>query len=610
MPTRDCGRVLYTFFYMNKLKLYRFIGINPRKRIIINKWDQIPWAKTREKISKLQRVIYNASLNGDIKKVRRFQDLLMKSTAAKFLAVRRVTQDNQGKKTAGIDGIRKLLPHQRLYMVSILSIPTKAKPLRRVWIPKPGTDVKRPLGIPTIHDRCLQALFKLALEPEWEAKFEPNSYGFRPGRSCHDALSAIQAYIQKRSKYVLDADIAKCFDTIDHTALLDKIGMKGKFRKQLGYWLKAGVLDAGTFLGTEMGTPQGGIISPLLANIALHGMETHLQNFVKQFPMTYASGKPIHYKERSETLGLVRYADDFVILHVDKKVILACYKELENWLKLMGLTISAAKTRLTHTLELQKLDTEQEGFDGIVGFNFLGFTIKQLKTKYRSAKNTKGELLGYKTLIYPSKKSINKHQENLHRVLLVEGKGMLQADLIRKLNPIIRGWSNYFGAFDSNTMRFLQKMDYLTYLKTRKWAKRIKGSSNKGTSYYHPIENRKWCFSVINGPVLLNHTDFSTPSTTIVKVRGSESPYSANQKYWANRQLSNPALNSRVKSLLIKQKGVCLWCKRKFYWDDLKEVDHIIPLLKGGGDNMKNLQLLHRHCHDSKTTIDIKKTKT
>jgi RNA-directed DNA polymerase len=189
---------------------------------------------------------------------------------------------------------------------------------------------------------------------------KPFMEGHGAGRSCRDALAAIQSYIQKRAKYVIDADIAKCFDQIDHQALLDKIGMKGSFRKQLLYWLKAGVLDGNTFSETEMGTPQGGlherlsrpreslswrgVISPLLANIALHGLEFHLQGFVKQFPMTYASGTKIKSSRKSETLAVVRYADDFVVMHHDKDVILACYKEIINWLEHVGLKISVEKT--------------------------------------------------------------------------------------------------------------------------------------------------------------------------------------------------------------------------------------------------------------------------
>ena len=234
----------------------------------------------------------------------------------------------------------------------------------------------RPLGmaLPTIHDRCLQALFTLMLEPEWEAKFEPNSYGFRPGRGARDALAAIKGYLVKRSKYVIDADIAQCFDSIDHKALLDKVGMKGDFRKQLLYWLKSGVLDGKVFAETTKGTPQGGVISPLLANIALHGLEHHLQDFVKQFPMTYGSGKPIKMSRRGETLGIVRYADDFVVLHHDKAVLFACYKELEVWLSRIGLKLSVAKTRLTHSLELQPGDVE-DVFDRTIGFNLYNQTI-------------------------------------------------------------------------------------------------------------------------------------------------------------------------------------------------------------------------------------------
>jgi RNA-directed DNA polymerase len=600
MPTRDCGKYCKKFFYMNKLKLYR-----PSFQASIGKWSTISWGPIRERVLKLQRIIYNASLSGNIRKVRRFQNLLINSSDAKLLAIRRVTQDNTGKCTAGVDRIKNLNPIQRLRLINKLSVFTRSLPLRRVWIPKPGKTELRPLGIPTIFDRCLQALFKLILEPEWEAKFEFNSYGFRPGRSCRDALAAIQGYVQKRAKYVIDADISKCFDLINHEVLLDKIGMKGRFRKQLRNWLKCGVLDGNTFSDTESGTPQGGVISPLLANIALHGMENHLKEFVKRFPMTYASGALIKIGRRAETLGVVRYADDFVILHHDKKVLLACYSEVKNWLSTVGLSISLSKTRLTHTLELQATDVLDEGFDGKTGFNFLGYTIKQFKTKYQSSKGTTGEFLGFKTLIYPSKKSINNYQVKLHDLILVKGKGMNQAGLISKLNPVIRGWANYFGAFDSNTMGFLTKMDYFTYLKLRKWAKRIKGTTGKGLSYFITVGNDRWTFAILKGPSLLKHFKFATAGARIVKVRSSESPYSGNESYWTKRLLVKPAMNTRVKILFSKQKGFCTWCKRRFRWDDLLEVDHIIALRNGGSSDFVNLQLLHRHCHDSKTALDM-----
>jgi len=173
-------------------------------------WKDIPWRQLERDVFKLQKRIYRASKRGDVKNVRRLQKLLMKSWSGKTLAVRRVTQDNQGKKTAGVDGVKSLNPSQRLDLVSKLALSCNAKPTRRVWIPKPGKEEKRPLGIPTISDRAIQALAKIAIEPEWEAKFEPNSYGFRPGRSCHDAIAAIFQAIHLKTKFVLDADIAKC----------------------------------------------------------------------------------------------------------------------------------------------------------------------------------------------------------------------------------------------------------------------------------------------------------------------------------------------------------------------------------------------------------------
>jgi RNA-directed DNA polymerase len=319
--------------------------------------------------------------------------------------------------------------------------------------------------------------------------------------------------------------------------------------------------------------------------------------------MTYSTGTKIKISRRSETLGLVRYADDFVIIHHDKDVILACYAEIKDWLKHVGLEISAAKTRLTHTLELKATDTQAEGFDGIVGFNFLGYTIKQFKSKYGSAKDTLGKPLGFKTLIYPSKKSINKYEEKLHKIILIDGKGLDQNALIAKLNPVIRGWANYFGTFDSNTMHFLTKMDYLMYLKLRHWAKRIKGTSGKGKSYFHTVGNNKWKFSIINGPILLSHFQFALPSSKVIKVKGAESPYNGNESYWSKRLPITSSINTRVRILLSKQKGFCLWCKRRFYWNDILEVDHIISLLNGGSNEFKNLQLLHRHCHDVKTAL-------
>jgi RNA-directed DNA polymerase len=254
-------------------------------------WSEVDWKKLERRVYKLQKRIYRASLRGDTKVVRKLQKTLLNSWSAKVLATRRVIQDNQGKKTAGIDGVKSVRPEKRITLAKSLKVQSKAKPTRRIWIPKPGTEKKRPLGIPTMTDRATQALVKMVMEPEWEAVFEPNSYGFRPGRSCHDAIEAIFLSIRRKPKYVLDADISKCFDRINHETLLKKINTFPRLRKQLKAWLKCGYIDERVFKETEEGTPQGGVISPLLANIALHGIENEVKNLVETIEMRYPNGK-------------------------------------------------------------------------------------------------------------------------------------------------------------------------------------------------------------------------------------------------------------------------------------------------------------------------------
>lgn len=272
------------------------------------KWNDIPWQKLERNVFKIQKRIYQASRCGNVKLVHRLQRLLIKSWSAKALAVRRVTQDNQGKKTAGVDGVKSLSPTARLKLIDELKWGTKVKPTRRVWIPKPGKTEKRPLGIPTMYDRALQALGKMALEPEWEAKFEPNSYGFRLGRSCHDAIQAIFLSISKKAKYVLDADISKCFDRINHKKLLEKLNTTPSFRRQVRAWLKAGVMDGKELFPTDEGTPQGGVISPLLANVALHGMEEMIKELSESFDMKGSNGRyQLPKRDKRNSVSIIRY---------------------------------------------------------------------------------------------------------------------------------------------------------------------------------------------------------------------------------------------------------------------------------------------------------------
>lgn len=559
------------------------------------KWNALPWRTFEKQVFKLQKRIYQASLRGDVKTVHKLQKLLMKSWSAKCLAVRRVTQDNKGKRTPGVDGIASLTPTQRLALVQTLSVDQKAQPLRRVWIPKPGSDEKRALGIPVMADRALQALVKLALEPEWEAKFEPNSYGFRPGRCVHDEIEAIFMCIRYKPKYVLDADIAKCFDRINHEALLDKLGTYPQLRRLIKAWLKAGVMEGETLFPTEEGTPQGGVISPLLANIALHGFETAITT---AFPK-WVEGKRGPDGKRNQISGwqprVIRYADDFVILHPDLGVILEAKRVAVEWLKDMGLELKDSKTRITHTLD------EHEGQ---VGFDFLGFNVRQFrvgKCHWRTTARNR-LLLEFKTIIRPSKKAVERHYRKVAEIIN-RHKSAPQEGLIRNLNPVIRGWCNYYSTVVSS--KIFNKLEHLTCLKLLRWAKhRHPNSSRRKTvnKYWIPEGAYKWSFATRKGQRLWRYNKQRIQRH--VKVDGTRSPYDGDWVYWTTRMGHYPMISGRKATLLRNQKGRCTWCGLFFKQEDEVEIDHIIPRARGGRDTYANLQLLHGHCHQQKSALD------
>jgi len=563
-------------------------------------WSDIPWRKLERNVYKLQKRIYRASRRDDVKSVRRLQKLLIKSQTAKLLAVRRVTQDNQGRRTAGVDGVKSLTPKQRLTLVDKLKLGSKVAPTRRVWIPKPGKEEKRPLGIPTMYDRALQGLVKLVLEPEWEARFEPNSYGFRPGRSCHDAIGAIFLSIKHKSKYVLDADISKCFDRINHNKILEKLNTYPTLRKQIRAWLKAGVMDGLELKPTDRGTPQGGTISPLLANIALHGMENVIKNLARHFDMKDYRGNQQGRRDKERSVSIIRYADDFVILHEDINILNRCVKVITQWLNDIGLELKPSKTRLTHTLNSYKKEK--------AGFDFLGFNVSQQKKgKYTSGRNRKGSLLGFKTIITPSKDAQKRHYKKLAEII-DQSKGQSQIALIGRLNPVIRGWCNYYANVVST--KVFERLTYITKYKLFRWGK--KRHRNKGMKwvmkkYFQTIGSRHWVFAARtkDNPFptyLISHYD--TKIYRFVKVKGDASPYDGNLVYWSTRRGKHPEMPTRTAFLLKKQKGKCNWCELYLRDGDVIELDHIIPKSKGGKDEYKNWQLLHRHCHDKKTNID------
>ena len=563
------------------------------------KWSDIPWQKLERNVYKLQKRIYKASRRGDVKLVRRLQKLLIKSQAARLLAVRRVTQDNQGRKTAGVDGVKSLTPKQRLELANKLKLGSKVAPTRRVWIPKPGKDEKRPLGIPTMKDRALQGLAKLVLEPEWEARFEPNSHGFRPGRSCHDAIAAIFNAIRYQPKFVLDADISKCFDCINHKKLLEKLNTFPTLRRQIRAWLKAGVMDGQTLFSTNEGTPQGGTISPLLANIALHGMEFEIKNLVEDLDFKRDDGTQLAKRHKRQRVSIIRYADDFVILHRDINILNKCKERIDKWLSDIGLELKPSKTRIAHTMNHYKKENP--------GFDFLGFNIRQHKVGKCTSSKSRAGLLGFKTIITPSKKSQKTHYEKLSKIVN-QHKGKTQITLIKNLNPVIRGWCNYFARVVSK--KVFKRIEHILTWKLLKWGYHRHGNKGKKwvkTKYFQTIGDRNWVFATnqeSKTPIrLIAHTD--SKIERYVKIKDDASPYNGDLIYWSSRMGKHPEMPTRTATLLKTQKGKCNQCGLIFREEDVIETDHIIPTAAGGKDEYKNLQLLHRHCHDEKTKSDL-----
>ena len=544
-------------------------------------WNNKPWRKLAHHVYRIQKRIDRASQREDVRTVQKLEKLLMKSNAARLLAVRRVTQDNQGKKTAGIDGIKSVTPARRLIMADRIHPKHwkrhKAKPVRRVWIPKPGKAERRPLGIPTMLDRSKQALAKMAREPEWEAKFEPNSYGFRPGRSCQDAIAAIFLAIRYKPKFVVDADIKGCFDNINHEALLRKLHTPTILSHAIKGWLRAGVMEGVDFSPTKRGTPQGGVISPLLANIALHGLEEAITK---------------GYKRTEEQPFLIRYADDFIVLHSDKDKIDQLAGSITAQLAKMGLSLSPTKTRVTHTLT-----PYQEN----VGFDFLGFSIRQFPVgKTHTGRSTNGQPLGFKTIIKPSKESVKQHLAQTKKRLR-QLRSRPQWQVIKELNPVTRGWTNYYRAVVSS--KVFNGCDNVLWHQLRRWSRARhpnKGSQWIRRKYWKTEGNRHGVFATPEGAKLRWHRD--THIRRHVKVKGEASPYNGHLLYWSQRLKTHPLLTGTLAKALQRQNGRCGWCGLLFTDEDMIEIDHRD---RNRNNNVStNLFALHRHCHDERHAKD------
>lgn len=557
-------------------------------------WENIPWKTVDKQITKLQGQIYLAKLRGDTPNMRKLQLKMINSQCNLISAIRKVTSINL-KKTAGVDKLTYLTPERRSSLFEELRQIDLCKwipnPVRRIDIPRPGK-VPRPLGIPTISDRVVQQVIKNALEPEWEGVFEHGSYGFRPARSSKDAMARIWGILSsKKRKWVLDADIKGCFNNIAHGPLLQLID---EFPAQalIQRWLKAGYFLGDTFYPSEIGTPQGGIISPLLANIALHGMESALK--VRYHKDGYV---------RSDCEFVpIRYADDFVILCNSEEKARDAQAILTKWLAERGMEFSLEKTHI-RSVE--------------AGFDFLGWTFRLYnnnnkennKGNSKSWVRAKGKLV---TLIKPSGKSVQKIKDIIKETFrkYIGKEAFL---LIQKLNPILRGWANYHKSVNSNET--FRDLDSFLYQQLVRYAHRKHSNKSwawiKARYFMHvsvkrmtktgkiSSANTSWGFTekglslyLFKGTTLENYSSIGF----------GKNPLSPIDKDYFFERKSSLMLNkdSLKYKLLERQGGLCPVCETDLIggdWDEPLHIHHLVYQKDGGTNNISNLMLLHEECH-------------
>lgn len=555
-------------------------------------WKQIDWSTVNHTVRKLRSQIFLATLHGEKRKVRILQLKLINSKMNLLYSIRKITSTNKGKMTPGIDKKVYLKPAERfnlfLEMGKINILEWEPMAARRLLIPRPGKD-PRPLGIPTIKDRVLQLIVVNSLEPEWEAKFEHSSYGFRPSRSTHDAMMRIWRTLSKKKRlWILDADIKGCFNNIAHDPLLDKIE-DFPAKALIERWLKAGYIINNKFWETETGTPQGGPLSPLLANIALHGMEKALG--IRYHTNGYVRSELPHVT--------IRYADDFLVLSRTKEDALKSKEIINEFLRKRGMEFSEEKTKIINVTE---------GFD-FLGWNFRLFEKDNSKRNNKRWLRAKGEQV---MLVQPSQSSIKRLQDNCKQIFR-EMIGQEAAKLIMRLNPKLKGWAQYHSKVNCN--QAFRDIDYFLYKQAMRYARRkhpLKSISWIRKRYFKTSEvtsiskrgkiirvgsnwnfhDGKWTLFMVRSQKKTNHVSIQY---------GKYPDHPDHRDYFLKRKMTDFSTDlgylNKVGSL---QNWICPGCGDNIMDNDWGEpliLHHDTPRKRGGKDNINNYWLMHGECH-------------